>query len=78
MIAPEYGKESPGIWIFPFFNVLYPRTKGPKRNFILRFAGDCTRMTTDTFAVIYYKAVFHLSIGREVPMGPLCPIGLFD
>jgi hypothetical protein len=78
MIAPEYGKESSGIRKFAFFNVLYPRTKGPKRNFILRFARDGARVTTDTFAVIYYKAVFHLSIDREGPIGIICPIGLFD
>jgi len=60
VIASEHRKEPASVGEFALLDVLYPRPKGTKRNFVLRFARNCARVAADAFAMIYDEAVFHL------------------
>ena len=59
VIAPQHRKEPIGVGELTLLDVLDPGPESAKGNFVFGFAGDCARMTADTFAVVYDEAVFH-------------------
>ena len=62
MIAAKHREEPASVRIFALFNVLDPGSKRPERHLVLRLAGDSARVAPDAFAMVYDKAVFHLTM----------------
>ena len=60
VVASEHGEKPASIGIGALFDVFDPGTKGANRHFVFGFAGDSAGVAADAFAMVYYKAVFHL------------------
>ena len=60
VITPEHGKESPRVRVFALLYVFHPRAKCAERDFVFGFTRDRTRVTSDAFAVVNYKPIFHV------------------
>jgi hypothetical protein len=57
VIAARHLKMATGVREGTGFNVFYPRSINPKRNFIFRLAGSAACVATDTLPLIDEEAV---------------------
>ena len=60
VVASEHREKSSSIRIDALFDVFDPSTKGAQWHLVFGLAGDCARVTADTFAMVYDETVFHL------------------
>jgi len=62
VIAAKDREESPGVGVLALFDVFNPGAKGSQRDFVFGFASYGARVAADAFAMVYDKAVFHLTM----------------
>ncbi|MFT7617554.1 MAG: triacylglycerol lipase [Planctomycetota bacterium] len=59
MIATKHCEVSLDVRVGAFLCILDPGPEIPQGNFVLCFTGNCTGVTADAFALIYYKSISH-------------------
>jgi hypothetical protein len=60
VIAALYQKVLTGVGVTAFLNCFYPGTENTQWYFVLTFTGGGAGVTTDTFSLVYHKAVLHI------------------